>query len=291
MEPYRYFITAQGDKQPLPFHTASSFEQWMAVFTAFFLKPVYTTVSFLIFIVFIRKIEPEYKAIMFSMLFFFLGENSCAVNYLFFDDKSYLLEYLHSLGMLFCFGFFVYGLLEVMDRYFFHFANPEKQCSLVYLCKKCTKHQDVSCGLQNLFLFISIACSVIALMPLFAELKMVSYNTVIWDSFYNYSHPVIYQVFENRVCPVAAALFFLLASLMLMIKRENSFYYAKIFFAAAAGPLFFSFFRFILYHGFMGNLAWMEVWEELSEFVFIAGVLSVIWFFRKSIFRERYKSG
>ncbi len=26
-------------------------------------------------------------------------------------------------------------------------------------------------------------------MPLFAELKMVSYNTKIWGTFYNYSHP------------------------------------------------------------------------------------------------------
>lgn len=59
-------------------------------------------------------------------------------------------------------------------------------------------------------------------MPLFAELKMVSYNTKIWGTFYNYSHPVIYQVFEVRYCPIIASAAFASAAFTLLIKKTDN---------------------------------------------------------------------
>ena len=36
----------------------------------------------------------------------------------------------------------------------------------------------------------------------------ISYNTTIFGSFYNYSHPVVCQIFEKRYLPVAAVVLF-----------------------------------------------------------------------------------
>jgi hypothetical protein len=57
-------------------------------------------------------------------------------------------------------------------------------------------------------------------------------------------------------------------------------------FAAGVGPFGFSLFRFIVFRGFRTNLAWMDFWEEITEFIFILGVILVLWFFRRSLFKR-----
>ena len=56
---------------------------------------------------------------------------------------------------------------------------------------------------------------------------------------------------------------------------------AKIVLAAAFGAAGFSFFRFILFHGYQENLVWMEFWEEITEFIFVAGTAFILWQFRR----------
>jgi hypothetical protein len=61
---------------------------------------------------------------------------------------------------------------------------------------------------------------------------------------------------------------------------------SKMIFAAAIGPFGFSLFRLVVFHGYRPNLVWMDFWEEMTEFIFILGVISVLWFFRKSLFKR-----
>ena len=278
--------TCSGKEAFFPFRIAPSHEQWLAVLTGYGIKPLYTLLSFILVIILWKKSEIEIKALKYAMIFFFLGENFCAANYLFFHHESYLFEYFHSLGMVLCFGFAAYALFEGIDKYVFHYFDLRKNCALLGLCIQCIKYEKVSCALKRSFIFLSFSASAIAIMPLFAELKMVSYNTKIWGTFYNYSHPVIYQVFEVRYCPIIASAAFASAAFTLLIKKTEPFPLAKILFAGACGAMGFSFFRFILFHGFQDNLVWMEFWEEITEFIFIAGVTLLLWLFRHSLFKR-----
>ena len=277
--------TSSGGQPFFPLRIALSHEQWLAVLTGYGIKPLYTLLSFILVIILWKKDEIELKAFKYALIFFFLGENFCAANYLFFHHESYLFEYLHSLGMVLCFGFSAYALFEGIDKYVFHYFDPQKKCAFLGLCIQCIKYEKVSCALKRSYIFLCFSASAIALMPLFAELKMISYNTEIWDTFYNYSHPVIYQVFEVRYCPIIASAAFASAALILLMKKTGSFPLAKILFAGACGAMGFSFFRFILFHGFQDNLVWMEFWEEITEFIFIAGVSLLLWLFRHSLLK------
>jgi hypothetical protein len=138
---------------------------------------------------------------------------------------------------------------------------------------------------------VGIAAALVALMPLSAKLHVVSYNTKIWGTSYNYNHPIIYQLFEFRYFPFLASGLFLAAALILWLGGRNRLHLAKMIFAAAVGPFGFSLFRFVVFHGYRTNLAWMDFWEEMTEFIFILGVISVLWFFRRSVFKRESESG
>jgi len=276
------FKAGTGDKWT-NFRDAPTHEQWLAVLTGYGIKPLYTILSFLIVVLLWNKKDTELKALKYSMIFFFVGENFCAANYLIFNHESYLFEYLHSLGMVISFGFFVYALFEGMDKYVFHYSDTQKKCALLGVCDQCIKYEEVSCALQKSFIFISFAACIVSLMPLFAELKMVSYNTIIWGTPYNYSHPVVYQLFEIRYLPIVGSMAFGFTALLLVFKKTDPIPLAKVIFSAALGAAGFSFFRFVLFHGYQDNLVWMEFWEEITEFVFIAGLIFVLWQFRRSL--------
>ena len=269
------------------FQGLSYFEQSAAVATAFLIKPIYTILALIISIILWKRVEPELKALKWSMVFFFVGENFCAANFLFTDNHDvYLLEYLHSLGMVLSFGFAAFALIEGLDRYAIHFTEPDKKCSLSTFCRRCIKYEPVACGAQSVLIFVGIAGALVALMPLSTELHVVSYNTRIWGAPYNYNHPIIYQLFEFRYFPLLASGLFLAAALILRFGRHNRLHLSKILFAAAIGPFGFSLFRLIVFYGHRTNLVWMDFWEEITEFIFISGVISVLWFFRRSIFKR-----
>ena len=269
------------------FQDSSFFEQSAAVVTAFLIKPIYTILALLIFIFLWKRVEPELKALKWSMIFFFVGENFCAANFLFTENHDvYLLEYFHSLGMVLSFGFASFALIEGMDRYAVHLTEPDKKCSFATFCRRCIKYEPIACGVQSFLIFVGIAGALVALMPLSSELHLVSYNTTIWGTSYNYSHPIIYQLFEFRYFPVLASGLFLAAAVILQFGRHNRLHLSKMIFAAAVGTFGFSLFRFIVFHGYRTNLVWMDFWEEVTEFIFIFGVISVLWFFRRSLFKR-----
>lgn len=274
-----------GQISTFPIRTSPLYEQLLAVISGFGIKSIYTLLSLVIFIVLWRSKSPDLIALRWAMIFFFIGENCCAINYFVFTDKSYFFEYLHSYGMLLSFGFATYAIFEGIDRRILMLSEPNKKCAALSLCRKCIKYEKVPCGLKRTFLMIIPASILLAFMPLCSDWHNNSYNTMILGTFYNYAHRIIYQQFENIYCPTAAIILLAISLFILLLKKNDSLPLAKIFFAAGIGPLGFGMLRSILAGMYSQNMVWLNFWEELTELLFIVGVCFILWVFHQSLFK------
>ena len=271
---------------PLPRRDAPLHEQWAAVATGFGVKPLYMLLALALVIILRRSRAPDLAALRWAFIFFFAGEAFCAINYGVFGDDSYLSEYLHSFGMVLCFGFTTYALFEGLDRRLIHYSDAEKKCAGLALCRACIKYVEAPCGLKRCFLVAIPATAVLAFLPLTAAPRAGAYLTTILGTPYLYTHPVVYQLFELRVCPIIGIVFFA-CSFALLLARRDPVARAKPFFAAGAGFLGFGLFRLFLFAPFAEDQVWFAFWEELTELIFLAGAAAVLWFFRHGFFGER----
>ena len=276
---------ASGDVVGIPLRDMSPFEEWIAFASGFIMKPVYTLLSLVLFVLLWRRRSPGLTALKWAMIFFFVGENFCAANYIFRGDSSALFELWHCTGMALCFAFSTYAAMEGVDEHMVQYSEKGKKCSLLGFCRECVKYKDVPCRLQRLFLFFCPAMAIVALMPLCAGMVHVSYNAEILGTLYNYSHSVVYQFFETRLCPVLAVALFTVTMLILLLKKNEPVRASKAFFAAASGALGFSMLRFVIFRCYQGNMVWFVFWEEMTEFLFIAGVVAFLYVFRKQLRR------
>ncbi|MCX6557859.1 MAG: hypothetical protein NTW95_10585 [Candidatus Aminicenantes bacterium] len=256
--------------------------QWLTVVTAFIIKPLYMALSLLLAWFLRRRRASDLSALKWAMVFFFAGELSCAVNYLFFSERSWPAEYLHMLGMVLAFSFIVLAVAEFFDERIVHFSAIDRNCALLAACGKCYKSADVACRLRLVFMFVLPCLLLLCAMPLLVPLCPLVQETAILNTPYTYAHPVIYQFFETRLAPLATALFLLAALLLMLLRRERSWMSAKLLFAAGAGFLSFTFFRLVLFSLFRDNLAWFVIWEEWTELLFVA----MAWLFLL-VFRQR----
>ncbi len=277
---------ASGRTAGMPFRESSPAEEWAIVLTGFGVKPFYTVLSLALVILLWRQRSPDLAALRWAMLSFFVGENFCAANYLVFGDRSCLCEYLHSLGMVLCFGLSAFALVEAADRRLVKFSDPEARCAAAGLCRRCAKHADAPCGLRRTFLFLLPALMLLCGVPLLADFITVSYNTEILGTFYNFSHPVLYQIYEIRYCPAAALTLLGVSLAVLALKRRDPVAWSKVFFAAGVGALGFSFFRLVFVQVYRDDLAWFTFWEETTEAIFLLGVGLLLWLFRHGLFAE-----
>ncbi len=283
---FERFKTGAGDTLEFPFRPMPLYQQVLAVASAYAIKPAYTLLSFALVIILWRRTALDLAALRWGLLFFFLGENCCAVNYLFFNHRSYFFEYLHSYGMLLAFSFVTFAVLEGVDRRILMLSDPSHKCAALGLCKGCVKRARHSCGLKQTFLLIIPAAIVLALIPLGADWQSISYNTIIFGTFYNYSHPSVQQQLEILYCPIAAIVMLTASLLILLLKSENPVAYAKPAFAAGAGLLAFAFLRAALFRMFASEMMWAVFWEEATELLFIVGVCVILWIFRQGLFEE-----
>jgi rhodanese-related sulfurtransferase len=280
---YDRFRVASGGIEELPFRQSPAVEQALAVVAFFFFKPIYELLSLVLIIVLWKSREPDLAALRWGMIFFFLGENACAVNYFAFRESSYIAEYLHSYGMALSFGFITYAFLEGIDRRVLFLSDNRQRCSAIALCGSCAKHVDAACGLKRLFYVLIPALMIVALMLPTVDWQNTAYNTGVFGRLYSYGHLWIYQVFENWYC-AAAAFVMLGASLAVLIaKKENAIAWAKIAFAAGVGPLGFGMLRMIIGSAYDGNRVWYLFWEETTELLLIAGICCLLWIFRRTL--------
>jgi rhodanese-related sulfurtransferase len=277
---------ASGDIKALPFREAPGYEQWIAVISGFVIKPTYMLLSLVLVAVLWRQKSRELVALRWALISFFAGEAFCAVNFLVYKELSLLFEYLHSYGMVLAFGFTTYAFFEGLDARMIHYSDTEKKCAALGLCRSCIKHGGGPCGLKRLFLFLLPVMLLLAFMPLVADPKVVSYNTRIWGTFYNYTHFVPHQVYEIRYCPLLAILLFAASFLVLVFRKQDPMPAAKILLACGAGFLSFGLFRLFLFAPYVDNLVWFVFWEEMTEMIYVAGVGVVLWVFPRLLQRE-----
>lgn len=261
-----------GETIPVPM-VYSIAQQVSLVVAGFVLKPLYQIISLIVIIMFWEKKEKELKILTFALIAFLIGENACAFNYLMFHEQSLFMEYLHSYGMAVCFGLAVYAVMETFDRRMLYFSDPSRPCTLLSTCGRCYKYTDTDCTLRKLFLFVVPATLILTALPLTATLGGRQFSGLIFGNTTVLGHRLSYQLLEVRFYPLMAIPFLIASFAALVVKKEKGFHLAKVFFAMGIGPLAFSLLRFFFYWGYADQPLWADVWEEVTEFLFIAFVL------------------
>ncbi len=289
------FLYWPAFQQPLPpeslvIRNISVFEQWLVVITAFGAKPAYMVLS-LVWIVWLWRCQAaDLVALRRGLIFFLAGEIACAANYVFFSGNSAVIDYLHSYGMAVGFSFVSYAILEAMDFRLIKYSPAKDRCAALSLCRACIKYADVPCGLRRLFSFLIPALIAISLMLPCAAMRPISYRINILQSPQDFPAPMWAQLFEGQFCAWVSIGLLLVCWGVLSFKRKDPVSTAKIFFAAAMGPLGFGLMRLFLRAAYRENLAWANIWEELTELIFVAGVGLVLWLFRGALFKKDQSS-
>ena len=261
-------------------------EQWLVVITAFGVKPTYMLLSLGGIVWLWRRQATDLVALRWGLICFLGGEIACAVNYVVFGGNSPVTDYLHSYGMVVGFSFVAYAVLEGMDVRLIKYSPAKDRCAALSLCRACIKYADVPCGLRRLFSFLIPALVVVSLMLPCAELRPVSHRINILNSGQDFPNPMWSQLFEGHYCAWVSVLLVLNSWGALSFKRNDPVATAKIWFAAAIGPLGFGLMRLFLRAAYREDLAWANIWEEITELLFVAGVELVLWLFRGALFRE-----
>jgi hypothetical protein len=261
--------------------------QWLAVITAFGIKPVYLVISLATIIALWRRTEADLVALRWGLIIFWLGENACSTNYLVYQGRSEFWEYLHNFGMAAAFSFVAFALMEGLDRRVVRYTAPKDRCAMMGLCRSCIKYTDSPCKLRRVFMLLIPAAIVVALIPFCSAPHPVAYQTRVLGGPVLYCHFMSAQLFEVRYCPTLGIVLLTSGWLALMFRRHEPMAMAKLLVAAAAGPLGFGFSRFILFAAFSDNLFWFDVWEEFTELLFTASTACILWLFRDSLFGGR----
>jgi len=256
------------------------FEQALISFAAFGIKPLYELISLGLILLLFKNRKTDAVALKWAMIAFFLGENACAVNFLFYDEQSILMEYLHMYGMMVSFGFASYAFMVMLDTRVIGFTDKNEKCVLIANCRQCFKYQSVSCNLRLMFLYLVPATVIIAGIPLSGDLGSYFYVGDVFGGDVLFGHFLYQQIIEYRICPLLSIVFLVISGFYLFKFREKGMAIAKIYFAAALGPLCFGLMRFIMFEAYDGNPLWAEVWEEITEFIFIGFILWMVWRWR-----------
>jgi hypothetical protein len=100
----------------LPFQAMSQVQQWQVVLYAFGIKPLYMALSFLLIVWIWRQKAADMTALRWGLVWFWLGETACSIDYIFFARASHFWEYAHGFGMAVGFSFIAYAALEGIDQ-------------------------------------------------------------------------------------------------------------------------------------------------------------------------------
>jgi hypothetical protein len=276
-----------GAGADVPFRPMSTSAQWLAVIIAFGVKPVYMVLALGLIVWLWQQQATDLAALRWGLIWFWLGENGCSMDFLFCERASDFWEYVHGYGMAVGFAFIIFVFLEGFDVRVLKLSPANERCAALGLCRRCLKYEDVPCGLQRVFLFLIPALMVLAVLPLTAPFNRTSYDTNILGTVHRYCHLASSQWFEWRVCPVVALVLLAGSWLALRFKRHEPVAASKILFAAALGPLSFGLLRLFLVATYTDNLMWFDVWEELTELLFILGLGAVLWVFRQTLWTRQ----
>ncbi len=279
------FDASSVEVAELPFRESPLYQQGITVIAAFVIKPTYMLLSLTLIIFLWHKRSLDLVALRWGLIAFLVGESFCSINYLFFNEQSHLMEYLHSFGMVVSLGFITFAVMEGLDQRIVKYSNPDARCVWLGMCRNCIKYKDVPCGLNRIFKLTIPALIIIGVMPLNAVTQFISYNTDIVGTLYNYTHAELYQFFEIRYAPIVAIGLFVASFLTLPRHHTGDVLLSKVFIGAGVGFLAFSFFRLVLLSFYSDNMVWFVFWEEATELLLIVSIGAVLWIFRESLLR------
>jgi len=270
------------------FQELSLIAQFIPILSGFVIKPSHMLISLMMILILWKSSNSgDLKILAWGLGLLLFGEVFCAVNFLFFNDGSWFSDYLHNYGMMLGFGFILYAMLDGLDKRVFGLSSPKKPCSMIALCEKCVKNAEVSCRLQNIYLWACVLLALIALIPLLVPVHANSYVTEIFGTLHQYSKDTIFQYYEFRVIPVYAAGCFLAAFIWQKTKPQEILPEgSRLFFSGGLGGLFFSIFRLLLGSAFEWQLHFSDFWEEATEFMLVGIVAYVLWQFRSKLFPD-----
>jgi len=276
--------------QPIPpeallIQNVGFFEQWLVVLAAFVVKPVYMLLSLAWIVWLWRRQATDLVALRWGLIWFLGGEIACAINYVVFGGTSAMTDYLHSYAWWWGFRLLP---TRCWKEWISAWSNTASEGSVRRLESLQFVHQV--CGRP-------LRAAPLVRVPhrrphgsvLDAALRgaeAFSHRTNILNSVQQYSNPMWSQLFEGRYCAIisilAAADFLGGAVLQARGARRHS----QDFLCRRYGPLGFGLLRLFLRTAYGQDLVWANIWEELTELIFIAGVGIVLWLFRGALFRE-----
>jgi hypothetical protein len=281
---YFFKETLMTSSESLNLYLESSLiEQLLVTLCAFAIKPIYMSISIMNFYLLKDAISIDVISIRKAMLYFFIGESFCAINYLFFNEGSILIDYLHNLGMIACFGFTAFAIIEFIDIRFIKFGSDKEKCALLKNCGQCYKYSEVECNIKKIMEFSILIILLCSFFPLLSTIRVVSYNSNILGSPYFFNHPIEFQWFESRYCPAISIFLFLVAYSILKYKPFSSLLYSKIFMSMGFAFLGFGLFRLIPLNLFYNKMGWFIAWEELTELFFVITVFYIIYLYRRHL--------
>lgn len=249
----------------------SVFAQGLLSFAAYGLKQGYEIMALLMIIKLWRATAGEAVTLRRALTAFLAGELSCAGNYLFFAENSLSMEYLHSFGMLVCFAFIAYAILQILDARIVKYSDRHSKCALLFFCKYCYKTQPVPCTARKIHQLLLLALLLFCLLPFTGKSDGYFETANILGTRVILGHSLAQQVMETVLFPLVALLFLGTSLTVLLARKEAGFAMAKMTLAIGLGALGFSLLRFIIFRSFKYEPLWADVWEELTEFVFVAG--------------------
>lgn len=71
-----------------------------------------------------------------------------------------------------------------------------------------------------------------------------------------------------------------LALIALLVEKKGNFNLLKVLLAAGVGSLIFNYLQLLFFKTYPDNLLWSNFWEELTELLYVLGVVCLLWIFQ-----------
>jgi rhodanese-related sulfurtransferase len=255
----------------LPFQRLSRVEQLVACASGCVVKPLYLALSFLLLRLLRRAPAPGLRLLRLGLVGFFLGEVMCAVNFFWHrPGLVFPVDLLHGAGMVAMSALVPWGLWRLLDERVLHLDDPAQGCAVQRLCGRCWKRDPVRCGLHDLMIPVVIGLAVVALMPLTAPLRPAMFRADVLGTVTDFGEPVVNQLVELRLYPVAAAALSLATLPLVLRARPGALRRVEPLFFAAVGLAAYPVLRHLLANAYRESLPWADLWEELTELLAVA---------------------
>ncbi|MFH1436390.1 MAG: hypothetical protein ABIJ56_11790 [Pseudomonadota bacterium] len=265
-------------------------QQVFAVLGAFALKPAHMILSLVILWMLRKPSGPDLRQLRAGVAIFFAGELFCAINFLFVDGMSMVLDWVHSLGMVLGFGFIFLGLFTLLDVRVFFITGKDKRCAFARFCSGCFKDSEASCGLERFFIFIAAALIALSLLPLARPIIHIERTVIIFGGEVSQYYPEFLQIIFLRIYPFAGMALLIASLFILLLKKRSSVSSAKYPFSIGLGFFTYSLLKFILLYCFEHRTVWADFWEEATELIVASGIFVLLLVFNKQLIKNRAES-